>query len=106
VPRNLAQQIKQTRPFASQEQEAPGNSPDAASLLAPWETFFNTKFCLSTGLFNVLRILRGRPLHIHHQQHETIYFLKESHKVQLGDDVFRCEAGGFVYIPIGVRHAS
>ena len=38
----------------------------------------------------------GPPLHIHHHQHETIYFLKGSHKVQLGDEVFRCEAGGFV----------
>ena len=47
----------------------------------------------------------GPPLHIHHRQHETIYFLKGSYKVQLGDDVFRCEPGGFVYIPIGVRHA-
>ena len=47
----------------------------------------------------------GPPLHIHHRQHETIYFLKGSHKVQLGDDVFRCEAGGFVHIPMGVRHA-
>ena len=25
--------------------------------------------------------------------------------MQLGDDVFRCEPGGFVYVPIGVRHA-
>lgn len=47
----------------------------------------------------------GPPLHIHHHQHETIYFSKGSHKVQLGDEVFRCEAGGFVHIPIGVRHA-
>jgi quercetin dioxygenase-like cupin family protein len=47
----------------------------------------------------------GPPLHIHHHQHETIYFLEGTYKVQLGDDVFRCEAGGFVYIPIGVRHA-
>ena len=47
----------------------------------------------------------GPPLHIHHHQHETIHFLKGTYKVQLGDDVFRCEAGGFVYIPMGVRHA-
>ena len=47
----------------------------------------------------------GPPLHIHHHQHETIYFLKGSYKVQLGDDVFRCEPGGFLYIPVGVRHA-
>ena len=47
----------------------------------------------------------GPPLHIHHRQHETIAFLVGSFKVQLGDEVFRCEAGGFVYIPMGVRHA-
>jgi quercetin dioxygenase-like cupin family protein len=47
----------------------------------------------------------GPPLHVHHHQHETIYFQKGTYKVQLGDDVFRCEAGGFVYIPIGMRHA-
>ena len=47
----------------------------------------------------------GPPLHIHHHQHETIHFLKGRYKVQLGDDVFRCESGGFVYIPMGVRHA-
>ena len=47
----------------------------------------------------------GPPLHIHHRQHETIYFLKGRYKVQLGDEVFRCEAGGFVHISKGVRHA-
>jgi quercetin dioxygenase-like cupin family protein len=47
----------------------------------------------------------GPPLHIHHQQHETIYFMKGRYKVQVDDDVFRCEAGGFVHIPIGARHA-
>jgi len=47
----------------------------------------------------------GPPLHIHHQQHETIYFLIGSYKVQIDDDVFRCEAGGFVHIPRGARHA-
>ena len=47
----------------------------------------------------------GPPLHIHHHQHETIYFLKGRYKVQLDDDVFRCEAGGFVHIPMGTRHA-
>jgi quercetin dioxygenase-like cupin family protein len=47
----------------------------------------------------------GPPLHIHHHQHETIYFAKGRYKVQIGEDVFRCEAGGFVHIPIGARHA-
>ncbi len=47
----------------------------------------------------------GPPLHIHPHQHETLYFLKGSYKVQLGDDVYRCEPGSFVYIPMRVRHA-
>ena len=47
----------------------------------------------------------GPPLHIHHQQHETIYFTKGQYKVQVDGDVFRCEAGGFVHIPMGARHA-
>jgi quercetin dioxygenase-like cupin family protein len=47
----------------------------------------------------------GPPLHVHHHQHETIHFLSGRYKVQLGDDVFRCEQGAFLYIPMGVRHA-
>ena len=47
----------------------------------------------------------GPPLHIHHQQHETIHFLTGRYKVQIDNDVFRCEAGGFVFIPMGARHA-
>ena len=47
----------------------------------------------------------GPPLHIHHQQHETIYFTKGRYKVLVDDVVFRCDAGGFVHIPIGARHA-
>ena len=47
----------------------------------------------------------GPPLHIHHHQHETIYFLTGRYKVQIDSDVFRCEAGGFVHIPMGARHA-
>jgi hypothetical protein len=39
------------------------------------------------------------------QQHETIYFTKGRDEVQVDDDVFRCDAGGFVHIPIGARHA-
>ena len=60
MPRSFARQIKQTRPFASPEQEAMlAIRRAAASLLAPWEKFLKTKFGLSTSLFNVLRILRG-----------------------------------------------
>jgi quercetin dioxygenase-like cupin family protein len=47
----------------------------------------------------------GPPLHIHHKQHETIHFLKGRYKVQVEEEVFVCEEGGFVWFPIGVRHA-
>ena len=60
MARSFARQIKQTRPFASPEQEAIlAIRRSAASLLAPWEKFLKTKAGLSTSLFNVLRILRG-----------------------------------------------
>ena len=64
----------------------------------------DTGNALDTFLLNI-QPKSGPPLHIHHRQHETIFFIKGSYKVQLGDDVFRCEAGGFVHIPMGVRHA-
>jgi quercetin dioxygenase-like cupin family protein len=47
----------------------------------------------------------GTPMHIHHKQHESIHFLKGRYKVQLEDEVFYIEEGGFVYIPMGVNHA-
>ena len=60
VSRSFANQIKQTRPFVSPEQEAMlAVRRTSASLLAPWEKFLKAKFGLSTSLFNVLRILRG-----------------------------------------------
>jgi quercetin dioxygenase-like cupin family protein len=46
----------------------------------------------------------GPPLHIHHTQHETIHFLQGRFKVQVEDEVFISEPGGFVSFPIGVRH--
>jgi DNA-binding MarR family transcriptional regulator len=60
VARSFKEQIKQTRPFASPEQEAMlAIRRTTASLLAPWEKFLKKQFGLSTSLFNVLRILRG-----------------------------------------------
>jgi quercetin dioxygenase-like cupin family protein len=47
----------------------------------------------------------GPPLHIHHTQHESIHFLKGRYQVQLGEETFYVEEGGFVYIPMGVEHA-
>jgi len=47
----------------------------------------------------------GTPMHIHHKQHESLHFLKGRYKVQLEDEVFYIEEGGFVYIPMGVNHA-
>jgi mannose-6-phosphate isomerase-like protein (cupin superfamily) len=47
----------------------------------------------------------GPPLHIHHRQSETIHFLRGRYKVQIGQEVFTCEPGSFVYIPIGAPHA-
>jgi quercetin dioxygenase-like cupin family protein len=47
----------------------------------------------------------GPPLHVHHRQEEAIHVLSGRFKVRIGDDVFRCEPGGFAYLPSGVPHA-
>jgi quercetin dioxygenase-like cupin family protein len=48
----------------------------------------------------------GPPLHVHHKQEETIHALKGNYKIQIGDETFHCEEGGFAYLPSGVPHAS
>ena len=47
----------------------------------------------------------GPPLHVHLKQQETIHFVEGRYKVQLGQEVFTCERGGFVCIPPGTPHA-
>jgi quercetin dioxygenase-like cupin family protein len=47
----------------------------------------------------------GPPLHVHLIQEETIHVLKGRFKVQIGDDLFRLEEGGFAYLPANVPHA-
>ena len=47
----------------------------------------------------------GPPLHVHHKQEETIHVLKGRFKIRIGDEVFRCEEGGFAYLPSRVPHA-
>lgn len=47
----------------------------------------------------------GPPLHVHHRQEETIHVLKGQYKIRIGDEVFRCDEGGFAYLPSRVPHA-
>lgn len=49
--------------------------------------------------------MSGPPLHVHHSQEEAIFVLKGRYKVQVGDEIFRCDVGGFVYMPKQVPHA-
>lgn len=46
----------------------------------------------------------GPPLHVHHQQEETIHVLTGHFKVRIGDAIFYCEPGGFAYLPSNVPH--
>jgi quercetin dioxygenase-like cupin family protein len=48
--------------------------------------------------------LGGPPLHVHHAQEETIHALRGRYKVQIGDETFAIEEGGFAYLPCGVPH--
>jgi quercetin dioxygenase-like cupin family protein len=47
----------------------------------------------------------GPPLHVHHNQEETIQVLKGRYKIRIGDEIFLCEEGGFAYLPSRVPHA-
>ena len=49
--------------------------------------------------------LSGPPLHVHHVQEEAIFVLKGRFKVQVGDQTFHCDEGGFAYMPKQVPHA-
>ena len=47
----------------------------------------------------------GPPLHVHHKQEETIHVLKGRFKVRVGDEIFYCEEGDFIYLPSKMPHA-
>ena len=47
----------------------------------------------------------GPPLHVHHNQEETVHVLKGRYKVRIGDEIFQCPEGGFAYLPSRVPHA-
>lgn len=47
----------------------------------------------------------GVPMHIHHNEDESIYLLEGSLVFQVGEDKFEVEKGGTVYMPKGVPHA-
>jgi quercetin dioxygenase-like cupin family protein len=46
----------------------------------------------------------GPPLHVHHKQEETIHALKGRYKVQIGEELFTLDEGGFAYLPVNVPH--
>jgi quercetin dioxygenase-like cupin family protein len=47
----------------------------------------------------------GPPLHVHHEQEETLHVLSGRFKIQIGDDEHVVEPGGFAYLPAGLPHA-
>jgi quercetin dioxygenase-like cupin family protein len=47
----------------------------------------------------------GPPLHVHHQQDETIQVISGGFKVKVGDEEHTLEPGGFAYLPAGLPHA-
>jgi quercetin dioxygenase-like cupin family protein len=47
----------------------------------------------------------GPPLHVHHEQEETIHVLTGRFKIRIGDELSTLEPGGFAYMPSGLPHA-
>jgi quercetin dioxygenase-like cupin family protein len=48
--------------------------------------------------------LGGPPLHLHRSQEETIHVLRGRFKVQIGEQTFQLEEGGFAYLPSNLPH--
>ena len=46
----------------------------------------------------------GPPLHVHHVQEETIHVLKGRYKIQIGEEFYYVNEGGFAYLPSKVPH--
>lgn len=47
----------------------------------------------------------GPPLHVHHNQEETIHVVKGHFKIRIGDAIVYCKEGGFAYLPSKIPHA-
>jgi mannose-6-phosphate isomerase-like protein (cupin superfamily) len=45
------------------------------------------------------------PLHVHHREAEAFFILDGSMTYRAGEDVFKLESGGFIYLPADVPHA-
>jgi mannose-6-phosphate isomerase-like protein (cupin superfamily) len=46
----------------------------------------------------------GPPLHVHEDAAEAFYVLEGEYLIYLDDQVHRCPAGSFIYIPAGLKH--
>ena len=47
----------------------------------------------------------GPPLHVHHNQEETIQVVKGHFKIRIGEAIVYCKEGGFAYLPSKIPHA-
>jgi quercetin dioxygenase-like cupin family protein len=47
----------------------------------------------------------GPPLHVHHEQEESLHVLSGRFKVRVGDEEQVLERGGFAFMPSGLPHA-
>ena len=46
----------------------------------------------------------GPPIHVHHDAAEAFYVLEGEYIMYLDREEFRCPAGSFIFIPLGVPH--
>jgi quercetin dioxygenase-like cupin family protein len=59
------------------------------------------------GAFTFLEyvVSRGIPRHVHAREHETVYMLEGTVRVQVGDEEFTAGVGDFVFMPRGLPHS-
>ena len=75
-------------------------------LLGPGDVYTILASSAETGgdyivLEAVVPVDGGPPLHIHHNQAETIYILEGEMEVRLGDQIHMAKAGDFIHISKG-----
>jgi quercetin dioxygenase-like cupin family protein len=62
----------------------------------------------TAGAFTLLEATEppgfGPPMHIHRDADEAFYVLDGEYHIFLDDQEYRCPAGSFIFVPLGMRH--
>jgi mannose-6-phosphate isomerase-like protein (cupin superfamily) len=76
--------------------------------LGPFQMMVKADAAQTGGAFSLLEASEppnfGPPLHVHDDAAEAFYVLEGEYLIYIADQVHRCPAGSFIYIPAGLEH--